>query len=606
MRMALLSFGLLLTISGTVAQSQWVISETVTKASVIPHAKILKVDSLIAPQQARTQFLNGDGESTSRSVLGYIDQYVWMHVTISYRHQEKAQIYLELSNPHMDYMELFEVVDGEIVSQGKTGDIFPFPQRPLPHRNFVYPLHFSPGEEKELLMVFYKPGSSIEIPVYLWSPAAFGYRDYIYNLGYGAFFGFIAICFLASAIAYIILKRVLHLWYTLYVLSVFLYVLANLGLAFQWLYPQTTDLNSIIHVSLSVIIFIFFFKFSQAFLPYRESLPRVNATLNGISYYFLASIFIGAATYPAVKQISVYWLPVNYGIMLVGHVLVVMGAVYLVRKHRQDATLYLISIFILFSFGSLQVLRAYDIAVFTGAELNLLMIGTTFELLILSLALTLQMKKVYDERNTLSVKMAQQQKELLKAYVEGVEKERERVSRELHDDIGSRLSTLKRHASAQASVLQEKIDALCTDVRNMSHQLSPASLKIAGLRHLISELADETKRITGIAVDVQFYDWPAEIPEEVAHHLYRIVQEAVSNAAKYAQATEIDLQFFKHQNELVLTIDDNGKGFDVSDAHKGIGLKNMQARVASLQGSLEISSDAAHGTSILIKGIYLA
>jgi signal transduction histidine kinase len=168
------------------------------------------------------------------------------------------------------------------------------------------------------------------------------------------------------------------------------------------------------------------------------------------------------------------------------------------------------------------------------------------------------------------------------------------------------LSTLKRHASAEASVLQEKIDELCTDVRNMSHQLSPASLKIAGLRHLISELAEETKRTTGIGVDVQFYDWPADIPEEVAHHLFRVVQEAVSNAAKYAQATEIDLQFFKHQNELVVTIDDNGKGFDVSDAHKGIGLKNMQARVASLQGSLEISSDASHGTSILVKGIYLA
>jgi len=604
MRMALLSVLLFLIAGATHGQSLWVITENSTKEPVLPHAKMVKVDSLITPQQAIDAFASGAGETVDGPVLGYIDQYVWLYTTVTYRGKKNAEFYLELNNPHMDYLEVFEVRGAEIVSHGKTGDIFTFRQRPLAHRNFVFPLPFSPGEEKQLLMVFYKPGSSIEIPLHLWAPSAMSHRDYVNNLGYGAFFGFLLICFLASAGAYVVLKRVLHLWYALYVLSVFLYVLANLGLAFQWLYPQTTDVNSIIHVSLSVTIFVFFFKFSQSFLPFQQTLPRVNAVLSGITYYFLISILIGVATYPAVKKISVYWLPVNYVIMLVGHVLVVGGAVYVVRKHRQDAALYLVAICVLFFFGSLQVLRAFDVAVITSTDLNLLMVGTTFELLILSLALTLQMKKVYDERNALSVKMAQQQKELLKAYVEGVEKERERVSRELHDDIGSRLSTLKRHAG-EGNVLHEKIDELCTDVRNMSHQLSPATLKVAGLRHLVTEMAEETGSTTGIAVDVQFYDWPADIPEEVAHHLYRVVQEAVSNTVKYAQATELDIQFFKHQNELVITIDDNGKGFELTDAHKGIGLKNMQARVASLQGTLEISSDPTHGTSILIKGIYV-
>ncbi len=236
-------------------------------------------------------------------------------------------------------------------------------------------------------------------------------------------------------------------------------------------------------------------------------------------------------------------------------------------------------------------------------SINPVLIGSSLETFIFSVGLTYQLSKVYNERNQLSLGLAKQQKELLKAYIEGTEKERKRISRELHDDIGSRLGSLKRFISKNESqnlTLEKQIDILCNDVRAMSHQLAPASASITSFRQLINQLLEETSQ-QELKTDVQFYDVPKTLSPETTHHLFRMVQEAISNVLKHAHATELDLQFFAHGNEMVMTIEDNGRGFDPKSNARGIGLQNMKARTESLNGTIEISSNPGNGTNIMIK-----
>jgi signal transduction histidine kinase len=357
-----------------------------------------------------------------------------------------------------------------------------------------------------------------------------------------------------------------------------------------------------------VAIFLFLFKFSQSFLSLATYEPVVTRWINYLLWGFglLASVSVFSLEF--LTENGIWVIPVINSLLIAGGLLTFFAAVR-TWKHQPFIVVFYFTAFGFLLIGYMIMnLSEFGIIPIEDMLVNPVLIGSSIEILIFSIALTFQMRKIYQERNRLSVSLARQQKELLRAYVDGVEKERERIARELHDDIGSRLGSLKRFLdnSAHSAALQNQIDILCTDVRNMSHQLSPQALKIAGLRQLVTDLAETTQQHTGIAVSAQFYDWPEELPEETAHHLFRIAQEAVNNAVKHAGATEIDLQFFNHENELVVTIDDNGKGFDLQKHAGGIGLKNIRARAESLQASFEISSTPGQGTSLLIKDVRLA
>lgn len=590
-----------------VDQPFFLVNESFRSNSLLPYSNVLMVEDSLTAEEAAREFERGKGVVPAKSTMGYTDQFVWLQTSIGNGTRDTRELYLELGNPHIDYVHVFDVTGEEVESLAETGDQFDFYQRPVMHRNFVFPLRFEPGEKKTILLLLEKRGSAMDIPLFLWTARALADRDYRYNLGYGAFFGFLFICFVFAVLTYFSVRKQVYFWYAAYIFSLFIYTFSNVGLAFQYIYPWARDVNSLVHVSFSVIIFVCFSKFSQRFLPIAERLPRINRALDFISYFFIFFICLGAITYPGIKSYSLYLLPVSYSLLMIGHALVVGSAFYLARQHKRDAGYFLVGIFIMGILGSLQILRPHGLTILPTSDLNLVMVGVSVEIFLFTIALTLQVRKISEERNILSLKISHQQKELLKAYVDGVEKERERIARELHDDIGSRLGSLQRFFTSQASNVdvQKQINILCDDVRTMSHQLSPTSLKISGLRQMILDLAEEMQQQNKLKVHVQFYDVPESLPEETSHHLYRIVQEGINNVAKHADATEVDIQLFNHAGELVVTLDDNGKGFDTMVAKKGIGLKNMRARVESLGGTLEISSDVGQGTSILIKQVFV-
>jgi signal transduction histidine kinase len=123
---------------------------------------------------------------------------------------------------------------------------------------------------------------------------------------------------------------------------------------------------------------------------------------------------------------------------------------------------------------------------------------------------------------------------------------------------------------------------------------------MAGLKKMIYELGYQTEQIGSLKVDIQFYDFPDQLPVEVSAQLYRIVQEAINNVQKHADAQNIDMQFFGYPEELIITIDDDGKGISAT-SKDGIGIQNMKARAEGLNGSFEISSKANKGTSLLFR-----
>ena len=204
-------------------------------------------------------------------------------------------------------------------------------------------------------------------------------------------------------------------------------------------------------------------------------------------------------------------------------------------------------------------------------------------------------------------------KDLSARLVAAQEQERRALSRELHDEIGQKLSALLvglsnlnaaiqagRHDQIQhqAAELRGLAETSVTEVRNIALLLRPSMLDDLGLVPALEWQARETSRQTGILVDVAADGVPEDLPEEYKTCIYRVVQEALRNVARHAQAHSV--RVILHSGDaLRLSIQDDGRGFD-PHRQRGLGLLGMQERVAHLGGSFRAGSEPGGGASIEI------
>ena len=182
------------------------------------------------------------------------------------------------------------------------------------------------------------------------------------------------------------------------------------------------------------------------------------------------------------------------------------------------------------------------------------------------------------------------QSQLLKSNLEIEENERKRIARELHDGVGQQISGLKlgieitnTSQSVSTKRLNEMgllIDQLLQSVRSINHQRLPVALQRHGLQKAIQNLEEILNSTSQIQFEMQSFGLEdVSLNDNVEIHLYRIVQEIVTNIQKHALATKAVIQFYKQGESAVLSVSDNGVGFDIDQQRSGLGLHNVQNRV---------------------------
>lgn len=181
------------------------------------------------------------------------------------------------------------------------------------------------------------------------------------------------------------------------------------------------------------------------------------------------------------------------------------------------------------------------------------------------------------------------------------EDERRRLARELHDELGQVLTALLHRLDqpgddARAAAVSLARSAL-EDVRELSRLLRPPVLDDLGLSPALNWLGRRTHDETGIRVDV-VADVLDALPPAVETLLFRVAQEAVTNAVKHASASRMELRLTRVGDRVELRIRDDGVGFDPDTVERGIGMNGMQDRVASFDGSLAVVSTPGRGTTV--------
>lgn len=200
------------------------------------------------------------------------------------------------------------------------------------------------------------------------------------------------------------------------------------------------------------------------------------------------------------------------------------------------------------------------------------------------------------------------------SVVEAREEERRRIARELHDELGQRLTALKMDLSSlqqpggRAS-RKERVDGMLAmlddtlaSVRRISSDLRPMMLDDLGLNAAIEWLARDASRRMGVEVTVQLAENDAPVDDRVATAVFRMVQEALTNVARHARATDAKIALRRRDGELELTVEDNGVGLPQRALQRegSFGLMGMRERASMLGGRLELDNPPGRGARLRV------
>lgn len=246
-------------------------------------------------------------------------------------------------------------------------------------------------------------------------------------------------------------------------------------------------------------------------------------------------------------------------------------------------------------------------------------------LLVIAILITTLYKQRLTAKNQMAIKdqeihrkqldelVKEKELERVTSLMEGQEKERARIARELHDGLGSLLATVKHHYQTvedkmdqgqdQFESANRLLDDACVEVRRISHDMASNVLSKFGLIAALQDYVETIASSGAIKLELKVSGVNDRLENSKEIHLFRIVQELVSNVLKHAEATSATIHFTAHQDSLNVLVEDNGKGFDTKEMGQrdGMGMANLGARVAHLEGTLDIDSSLGKGTTVIIE-----
>jgi two-component system, NarL family, sensor kinase len=247
---------------------------------------------------------------------------------------------------------------------------------------------------------------------------------------------------------------------------------------------------------------------------------------------------------------------------------------------------------------------------------NYLLLGISIaSILLILFGFTFYRKRQLQNRMMLQAEVMKQQDMATRAIIHAEENERKRIAADLHDGVGQMMSAAKMNLSAFENEISFKddsqkmsferliglVDESCKEIRSVSHQMMPNALLKSGLASAVKEFIDKIdNRILKINLHAEGLDERLDSNTETV--LYRVIQECVNNVIKHSRATNLDIALIKDKDGISATVEDNGRGFNITDKQKfeGIGLKNIRSRVEFLKGTVDFDSSPGKGTLVAI------
>ena len=524
---------------------------------------------------------------------------------------------LIIGNAHINKLEFYIADKNGPRLQYITGDNFPFNQRPVNNRLFIFPLEADVGSL--YLIKVDKHGESLQLDVQILPLQQLYLKSAIENLITGILWGIIILVLVFVCFMFITIREKLYLHYLLYILIMSLWIVADKGYGFQFLWPDYPGFASRARPVFNAISHIMIIQLMQSFINQNKT-SRFYRPLNiiKIASFFLALSFLMS---PAELHTLSFWFLGT--LMLLGGFTIIILTLSLAEeivKGNKAAWFYMISIFMLIVFS---ITELFVHGGNSNSTLNYLsnfgiQTGLVIEIIILNFGLAHRFNSYKNEKENLLIEVNRKQNELTGRIIETQETERRKIADQLHDDVGSMLSLAilqissvmdNNNSQDKAKINLEKsmkvLGTVSDTIRNMSHSLTPLAIEKYGFRNAVVDLIASINLAKKIQVEyiILGFENPKNYKSNLLNDLYRIIVELITNVIKHSEASHCLIQLIEHEDILSVLIEDNGKGMqnDLVVTKSGMGLNNIKSRIEYFNGRIEVSEKIEGGTLVNIE-----
>jgi signal transduction histidine kinase len=595
-----------------------VVYEAPRKLVLSPDSVLRMPDSLFTP-------------ATSKAFLfGLTEIPRWLRFNVVNPTTDSRRLLLEIANPNLRHVEVYQYW-GELLIQSDTAGIdFPFERRPVPAQNFLFPMHLKAGDTLTCLVYVAPSYQPANFDLYLWQRhhriTAQSTRE---SLVLGGFF-VIHLAFWALLVAVAASFRLREMaYYAAYVLMGALFVFSDVGLGYRFLWSEWPYWQKVFSFAAICLYTIFGTQFIRLYFNTRKRFP----VFEQIFFYAIAVCFallISLLFIPVLPLRFVHILSILlYIVFLACSAAFVALFVYTLSRKSKLWSVWLLLGFSLHGVGIvvtllqyMRLLPQYSLAeglYEAGFPLTfhtqiLMMAGMTLEIPVVLYTAFARFKYVMKQNQTQAVKLAELRRKSMNDLLLGIESERRRLSQDLHDGLGVSLAAMKMKANLMEMraagedknawrELMYDLETTYEELRRISHNLPPKSLFRTGMHSALEEVLQRTRTLRPeLSIDY-FNNLPLNrLSQQAEINLFRITLELLNNALKHSEASRLSVQWLTHEKEIVLTVEDNGKGFQTGKTTgDGIGLANVRNRVEVLGGQMSTDSQPGHGATIVIR-----
>lgn len=254
-----------------------------------------------------------------------------------------------------------------------------------------------------------------------------------------------------------------------------------------------------------------------------------------------------------------------------------------------------------------QEIAYKDEVIETDSKLRLLLFSLIGIIVVLFISFYFWYKS--KQKQKLQSELLKEKERGLANIIDAQEEERKRIARELHDGIVQELTSLKfnlknefeKNPSEDSSKIFNQLENSTTELRNISHQMMPHALTELGVIDAVKDMLHKSLDPLSIKFEFETFGIKDRLKENIEITIYRVSQELVNNIIKHSGANQVSVQLFKSSGNVILIVEDNGRGISNTDKKEGIGLMNISSRLDTINGKVNFEASPNSGTLATIK-----
>lgn len=542
-----------------------------------------------------------DKSSKQTVNTGYSNSKFWYKIKV--KNNSHRRWIFNISGTIVDQIEFYEIFENGKVKKRVSGDFYPFSQREVQAPTFSFYMNFDENESRTLL-VSIKSNDTKQFNFFIRSEEYFHKVMYQVMFRWFFYFGMLFMMVVYNLLLFFSIRDRTYLYYVFYIASFSMMQFTIFGYGNMFIWGENVWFGNRAPTFFAGLTTIFIALFSYKYLNINELFPKLKFIF---VYLVFSGILIAFTNFIIKPSTFTNQFP---AIISLPNVLIMLAIGTLtLRRGYEPAKYYMLAWGVLFI--SLAVFIVNALGIFPKSNLSNLILpfGCLVEVTLLSFALGKRITaSEMDKTNA--------QKEVVKQLQEN-EKVRGRIARDLHDDLGSTLSSiniLSEFAKNEAQIHPEKIPIILQKINESSRKLQDNLQDIVwttqNTDQKIENLLMRMRLFGGEILEAKNIDYQIDIDKNIAgytlnsdfqYDIFMIFKEALNNVVKYANATKVTVKFFTENNQLKLAITDNGVGFDNQSEKSGNGLKNMKNRAEKLNGNLNITTSFGKGTRVELR-----